>query len=60
MHAKQLLEISKEHAPPPGDESPLANMRRDFFAASQPIGTVPPPGSVKGMAKTALETLKGH
>jgi ferritin-like protein len=27
---------------------------------AEPIGTVPPPGSLKGMAKTALEILEGH
>lgn len=60
VHAKEILEISKEHAPPSGDQSPLAHMRRDFYASAQPVGTVPPPGSLKGVAKTALEALKGH
>lgn len=58
--AKELLQITREHTPPAGDESKLARMRQDFFASTQPIGTVPPPGTMKGMAKSALEAIKGH
>lgn len=59
-HAGRLMEISKQHAVPPGDESEIARVRREYAVQSQPVGTVPPPGSMKGMATTAMQMLKGN
>jgi len=44
----------------PGEQLALAEVRRRYIADAEPVGTVPPPGTVKGMAQTALEMLKGH
>lgn len=34
--------------------------RLQYAEEADPIGTVPPPGTVKGAAKTAMQALKGH
>ena len=60
MQANRMMELSKQHPVQPGDETPLAHARREFSAASQPVGTVPPPASIKGAASTAIEMIKGH
>ncbi|HEX7155172.1 MAG TPA: ferritin-like domain-containing protein [Thermoanaerobaculia bacterium] len=39
----------------------LLNLRRAYAAASpEPIGSMPPPVTPKGMGQTAMQTLKGH
>ncbi len=42
-----------------GDESDLARMRSLSISEAEPLGNVPPPGTAKGMAKSALDALKG-
>lgn len=34
--------------------------RANYARQASPVGTVPPPASVKGMAKSVLERLRGH
>lgn len=58
--ADRMLEITKEHPVQPGDETALARLRREFATTSHPVGTVPPPMSVKGAATAAVEMIKGH
>jgi ferritin-like protein len=58
--AGRLLEISKVHPVEPGDEMAMARLRRDYTAQAQPVGTVPPPTSVKGVATSAVEMIKGR
>lgn len=60
MHAGKLMEVSKQHPVQPGDETELARVRREVASQSHPVGTVPPPSSMKGVANTALEMIKGH
>jgi rubrerythrin len=43
----------------PGDATSLAEERIEWSNAADPVGTMPPPGSVKGVLKTAMEKLKG-
>ncbi|MBA4141971.1 MAG: ferritin-like domain-containing protein [Nitrosospira sp.] len=43
----------------PGDEQAIAKMRREYIAGAGVIGSVPPPGTLKGMASTAMEKLAG-
>lgn len=39
----------------------MVNMRRAYIAdAPEPIGSMPPPVTPKGMAKTAMQMLQGH
>ena len=48
----------------PGDERGIAATRgvymKESLALDEGLGTVPPPASLKGVAKTGLEMLKGH
>ena len=63
IQARELLELLDENEtamPPAGDQTELARMRRAVIEQSEALGTVPPPDSVKGVAATAKEMLKGH
>lgn len=58
---KQQEENSWKAAPAsPGDPRELERLRSAYEAESGPIGTVPPPASLKGLAKSALQTLSGR
>jgi bacterioferritin (cytochrome b1) len=46
--------------PKPGDPSALAAERSRAAREAEPIGTVPPPASLKGVVKTAAQALKGE
>jgi rubrerythrin len=43
-----------------GNGQALAQVRKEYAMEAPPVGTVPPPGSLKGMATTAIEAIKGH
>jgi hypothetical protein len=43
----------------PGDDSALAQMRSTYIAESDPIGSVPIPGTVKGALTTGVSMLTG-
>jgi len=61
IQAGRLLEITEERPSRPGEElTELVQARESFYRESSPVGTVPPAGSMKGMATTVLETIKGH
>lgn len=55
-----MLEISHDGPAQPAETLPLAQARMRFSKEAAPVGTVPPPGSVKGLASTALQMLKGN
>jgi ferritin-like protein len=44
----------------PGDATAIADERIEWSNAAEPVGTMPPPGSVKGVLKTVMEKLKGN
>lgn len=44
---------------PLGDGDELERVRAEYDAESGPVGTVPPPVTVKGAAKTAMKSLQG-
>ncbi|MEW5849960.1 MAG: ferritin-like domain-containing protein [Myxococcota bacterium] len=61
--APQLSDEMLENAQlptPSGDEGALAQMRTDYIDVAEPLGSVPPPLSLKGAATAAMEMLKGH
>jgi len=61
MLAGKLMEISEERESRPGEEiTDLVEARESFYRESSPVGTVPPAGSMKGMATTVMEMIKGH
>src|SRR5688572_7566617 len=45
---------------PEGDTGEIGRLRAEYDAESGPIGTVPPPATLKGAAKTAVQMLKGN
>jgi rubrerythrin len=54
-----MVDATKEfHPNHPGDERQIAYVRGDYAREAEPLGSVPPPPSLKGMAKTALQGLK--
>lgn len=62
-HSKQLLETLKGvdglQPPPAGDGHALAEMRTAYRAEAEPLGTVPAPASLEGMAKSGAKMLTG-
>lgn len=61
IQGKEVVEGAEEQ-PVPQSSFPeqLAGVRRDYTADSGSIGSLPPPMSVRGMAKAAAKTLKGE
>lgn len=60
IDAKEMIALAK--ATPPsseGDEQAIAEMRSQYIREADVIGSVPPPGTLKGMASTAMEKLTG-
>ena len=60
MLSERMLEISSDSESLPGDQLEFARMRQRYSSEFGAVGSMPPPGSMKGMATTAMETLKGN
>jgi rubrerythrin len=60
IDSKKLIEYAAQGPFPPGSEHAIEEMRELFTRDTGVVGTVPPPSSLKGMAKMALDTVKGH
>jgi ferritin-like metal-binding protein YciE len=45
--------------PAPGDASAIAQMRSEYIAAADPLGTVPPPATIKGTLASGLKMIQG-
>lgn len=58
--AKEMEEGARKVQPPPGDEAKIAEVRANYHSRATPVGTMPPPGTMKGMAKAAGKALKGE
>jgi rubrerythrin len=56
----RLVEASDQATPAPGDESELAGVRRAYAEDAAPLGSMPPPASMKGAAKAAVKLLTGE
>lgn len=60
LDSKEQLKASQEVPPDiPGSERKLALVRSEEVSMADPVGSVPIPGSVRGMVKTALNKLVG-
>lgn len=56
---QEMLDSTKEFQPShPGDQRQIAYVRGDYAKEVDPMGSVPPPPSLKGMAKAAAQGLK--
>jgi hypothetical protein len=60
MLSKEMIESSRTGSVSAGDSIPPAELRAEYIREGQVIGSVPPPTSMKGMAKSALQALKGE
>jgi rubrerythrin len=57
---QDMLEVTELTVPSmEGDDSVLANARAEYIGSGELIGSVPPPATVKGIAKTGLDAMKG-
>jgi rubrerythrin len=56
----ELIQGAQAAATGAGDGAVLRSERVSFARIAEPVGTVPPPASIKGMAKTLLEKVQGH
>jgi rubrerythrin len=43
-----------------GDERAIAQMRSEYIENAEPVGSVPPPATMKGMAKSGAKMLMGE
>ena len=62
VEAKRLIEGAEKLTPDaslPADPA-MARMRMEYTAEAEPVGTMPPPASLRGVASTALQALKGN
>lgn len=60
IDAKEMVALSNATpASSPGDEQAIARMREEHIAEAGVLGSVPPPGTLKGMASTMMEKLTG-
>ncbi|HET8551603.1 MAG TPA: ferritin-like domain-containing protein [Gammaproteobacteria bacterium] len=57
---QKLEEIASKAPARPAEELRASMMRQDFMKHTDGFGSVPAPGSVRGMATTAMEAIKGH
>jgi hypothetical protein len=60
IDAKEMIALAKITPPSSkGDEQAIAEMRSQYIREAEVIGSVPPPGTLKGVASTAMEKLTG-
>jgi hypothetical protein len=57
---QEMLAFSTTAPAPPGDESALATLREQFMVDAETLGSVPPPGTLKGMLKSGLKMITGN
>jgi rubrerythrin len=59
--SKEMVKGTEEFLPPTdGDEREIARARGDYAREAEPIGSVPPPLTARGMLNTAGQALKGE
>jgi hypothetical protein len=60
-HATAMVASSHDDiAATVADGAAIAGVRATYVVAAEAIGSVPPPTTIKGMAKTAMQMLKGQ
>jgi len=59
-HSQEMLDAQRSFRPESGDAGAADQMRMDYLAEAQALGTVPPPGTLRGVAKAGRQTLGGH
>ena len=59
IDVKTMQQAAERSGPGPGDEDGMAAVRASYIAEADPLGTVPPPATLKGVAKAGMEKLSG-
>lgn len=60
IHSKKMMQVD-ENIPQTTDGSSTVSMIEDYFLEdAEPLGSVPLPGTVKGVAKASLKMASGH
>ena len=60
IQSKKMLELVDDSVSEPlGDGEAIAEVRSAYIAEAEPLGTVPAPGTAKGMLKSGVEMLTG-
>ncbi len=59
LQTEKMLKEAKGARFTPGDESGIVQVRTAYIQASGPVGSVPPPGTAKGMLKSGMQALTG-
>ena len=60
-HMKKMLEVTELTEPTSeGSDQALAEIRMQYIGAADPVGSVPPPLTVKGIAKTGMKMVAGN
>jgi rubrerythrin len=60
IDSKKLIEYARKAPASPGSEHEMEEVREAFTVETGVIGSVPPPSSLKGLAKMALDAVKGN
>lgn len=61
IDSRRLIEAAEQASTAgPLDGKSLEIERVRWASEADPVGTVPPPGTLKGLAKTVIETLEGY
>jgi rubrerythrin len=60
MDAKRMMEVAEGAHLTPGSIDELEKLRIDCVRSAAPVGSVPPPATVRGVAKSGLKALKGE
>lgn len=59
--SKEMLDNTEiDIAEPSIDPQSLAEARADYIREAEPLGSVPPPATVKGMAKSTMKMMAGN
>lgn len=56
----KLLATAEAVVPAEGDAGALAALRLQMSEQAPPVGSIPPPATLKGMAKSAMHAAMGH
>lgn len=57
---EKMMKGQPQGGPGEGDGSAIAAVRTSYITEAEPVGTIPPPGTIKGAAKTTMQKLAGR
>ena len=60
VHSRELLEVRELQKTAPDPETDAIALRASYLAEAEPVGSMPPPPTLRGMAGTAMQALTGR